>query len=146
MQVTYTLPFSSGRWFSFYIWFGNNNIRPSLSNKKPSFILYAQRFIDQAGGRPDSDLFCLKAIYNDNQNKRVCIPTDIHFIRFERSGVILKCLYSYDGHNYIEAFRTKAPDTIKGMTQKIVLGGQAYGSSKSIAEYEYIKFNGKSLF
>jgi TolB-like protein len=146
MKVNYTLPFGNGRWFSFYIWFGDKDIRPSLSVKNSAFILYAQRFIDQAGGGPDSDIFCLKAIYNDTQKKRVCIPTDIHFIRFERNGNIFKGLYSYDGHNYTEAFRTKTPDTIKGMTQKIVLSGQAFSSSKSVAEYEYIKFNGRKLF
>jgi len=48
--------------------------------------------------------------------------------------------------NYTEALTEKRGEEIKGLSQKIVLGGQAFSSSADFAEYEYIKLNGVPLF
>ncbi len=142
VKVNYILPTGSGRWFTFYIWLGNKNIRPSIHSKDLLFRLITQRSLDSGW---KTDRFYMGAKYK-KENTGLDIPKDVSFLKFERNGNVFKGLYSHDGKNYIEAFTTKGPNSTKNITQKIVLGGQAFNTSKSVAEYEYIKFNGKPLF
>lgn len=140
-RVKYHMPQESGRWLSFYVWLGQRGARPSINSAARVLALGTFRMGDSGYHTNLLQFFRIPG-----QQKEVPPPKDYSVVRFERRGEVFKAWLSYDGKKFEETLSFDFPAAAAGISQKIVLGGQAYSAARSYAEYDYIKFNGKDLF
>lgn len=140
-KASYYLPEGTGRWLSMSVWLGQPGKRPSLAGEAMNFLLGVMRRADSGY---NTDIY--QFFYYPGKSTEVNKPPHYPYVRFERRGDTLSGYLSRDGAAYERVISARIPPGAAGKTQKLVLGGHAFSTSGSYAEYEYIKLNGKPLF
>lgn len=137
-SADYTMSGIGGQWLSVFVWFGEKDVRPAIQEGVLSLI--ARRQQDSGYG---SDNFSLSY---EPRAEPVDLQPSVKYIRIRRDGKMFSLYWSEDGKTYNKEITVFSPGAAEAAAQKIVLGGQAFGSTSSCADYEYIKLNGKPLF
>lgn len=127
-----------GNWLSVFVWFGEKDIRPAINDGILSLV--ARRNQDTGYGLSNFTLH-----YEPGGEAAILGPSVRH-IRIKREGKMFSLHWSEDGETYHKEVSLFSPGAAAAPAQKIVLGGQAFGSTSSCADYEYIKLNGEPLF
>jgi hypothetical protein len=141
MKARYEMRSSGGNWLSLLVWFGKPRVRPSSLSPGMAFALFSCR---QADNGYRSDNYLMNRLPKNDMVR--ILPAGTSFLRIKRNKDRFTAYTSEDGIKYTEVLSTVSPEASKAQVQKIVMGGQAFTSTGSYAEYEYIKLNGKPLF
>jgi len=129
-----------GHWLSSFVWLGEKDAHPHRGASRSALTLSAFRFLDRGY---NADYFGLT--YEPNgENKD--LSREINSVLFERDGDLFTVHAGVDGNGYRKIFSVFSPQAGRSPSQRVVLGGQAFGDPGSCAVYRSIKLNGKPLF
>lgn len=143
LKANYTLPWSSGRWFSTCIWIGKEGIRPSLRNPDEDLGVCLFKRADQTGYGSRSEHIEFHHQHGTELLETPRVYENPGYFRFTRNNDVFKLDISENGTDYRNIMNFRAAGTLDGKAQKLVFGGQSAGGGNSYAEYEYIKINGR---
>jgi hypothetical protein len=140
MIAEYDMKLSAGHWLSAFVWLGEKDARPHRGSPRGAFSLTGFRFLDN-GYSADNFTF-----ESDPGGDVVRLGPEINSLRFERNGEFFSVYGGVDGGNYRKALSVFSPAGGAAASQRLVLGGQAFGDPGSCAVYRSIKLNGKPLW
>lgn len=129
-----------GQWLSAFVWLGEKDAHPHRSSPRSALSLTASRQKDTGY---DIDDF---GFAYEPGGELVRFGREIDSVRFERDGDRFTVYGGVGGKDFRKAFSVYSPRAGAAPSQRIVLGGQAFGDPGSCATYRSIKLNGKPLF
>lgn len=127
--------------FSYGIWLGADNTRPSLGSPGAVLKLTARR----AGGpKPGDDTLTVSA--EPLKDSPVQIPLYASALRFRRDGSIYSIYYTVNGKDFIKALETRLPEANAPQSSRVFIAGRADADANGAkARFTSVKANGQEL-
>ncbi|MDQ7772934.1 MAG: FlgO family outer membrane protein [Elusimicrobiales bacterium] len=138
VSADYAMSGSGGQWLSVFVWLGEKDARPAINDGTLSLI--ARRNQDSGYGSDDFTM------HYEPGGELAILGTAVRNVRIRRDGKMFSLYWSADGKDYAKAVSVFSPGGAAAPSQRIVLGGQAFGAAASCAHYGQIKLNGRPLF